>query len=110
MEAVGTIRGALGARLPRIGFAGSPWTLATYMVEGRGGSDYARIKGMAYDAPELLDALLAKLSASVSVYLERSEAHTSELQSLMRISYAVFCLNKKRAYTYQQHTIRNTAT
>src|SRR3546814_3726490 len=73
MDAVATIRGALGARLPLIGFAGSPWTLATYMVEGRGGPDYARLQGLAYDAPELLDALLAKLS--------RSEEHTSELQS-----------------------------
>nr|WP_241696248.1 uroporphyrinogen decarboxylase [Solimonas terrae] len=70
MDAVSTIRRALGTRLPLIGFAGSPWTLATYMVEGAGGSDYARIKGMAYDAPELLDALLAKLVASVSIYLE----------------------------------------
>jgi uroporphyrinogen decarboxylase len=70
MDAVRTIRGALGAKLPLIGFAGSPWTLATYMVEGAGGSDYANIKRMAFDAPEMLDSLLAKLSASVSLYLE----------------------------------------
>ncbi|NKF21198.1 uroporphyrinogen decarboxylase [Solimonas marina] len=70
IDAVTTIRAALGSRLPLIGFAGSPWTLATYMIEGAGGSDYARIKQMAYDAPEMLDALLAKLSASVSLYLE----------------------------------------
>ncbi|HET8880928.1 MAG TPA: uroporphyrinogen decarboxylase [Solimonas sp.] len=70
IDAVATIRATLGERLPLIGFAGSPWTLATYMVEGAGGSDYARIKRMAYDAPELLDALLAKLSASVSLYLD----------------------------------------
>src|SRR3546814_12940289 len=49
MDAVATIRCSLGARLPLIGLAGSPWTLATYMVEGRGGSDYACITGMAYD-------------------------------------------------------------
>ncbi len=70
MDAVRTIRGALGDRLPLIGFSGSPWTLATYMVEGAGGSDFSRIKRMAYDAPELLDTLLAKLVASVSLYLE----------------------------------------
>ncbi len=70
MNAVRTIRAALGDRLPLIGFSGSPWTLATYMVEGAGGSDYTLIKRMAYDAPEMLDSLLAKLSASVSLYLE----------------------------------------
>ncbi|MDP9139757.1 MAG: uroporphyrinogen decarboxylase, partial [Pseudomonadota bacterium] len=70
MNAVRTIRSALGNRLPLIGFSGSPWTLATYMVEGAGGSDYTIIKRMAYDAPEMLDSLLAKLSASVSLYLE----------------------------------------
>jgi uroporphyrinogen decarboxylase len=70
MNAVRTIRAALGDRLPLIGFSGSPWTLATYMVEGAGGSDYTIIKRMAYDAPEMLDSLLAKLSASVSLYLE----------------------------------------
>nr|WP_043112215.1 uroporphyrinogen decarboxylase [Solimonas flava] len=70
MDAVTTIRAALGNRLPLIGFSGSPWTLATYMVEGAGGSDFVTIKRMGYDAPELLDSLLAKLAASVSLYLE----------------------------------------
>lgn len=73
MDAVRTIRGALGARLPLIGFAGSPWTLATYMIEGAGGSDFHTIKRMAYDAPEALDSLLAKLAASVSLYLEAQQ-------------------------------------
>lgn len=70
MDAVRTIRGALGNRLPLIGFSGSPWTLATYMVEGRGGSDFSLIRRMAYDTPEVLDSLMAKLVASVSLYLE----------------------------------------
>ncbi|MFC4249970.1 uroporphyrinogen decarboxylase [Sinimarinibacterium flocculans] len=73
MDAVRTIRGALGSRLPLIGFAGSPWTLATYMIEGAGGSDFHTIKRMAYDAPEALDSLLAKLAASVSLYLEAQQ-------------------------------------
>jgi uroporphyrinogen decarboxylase len=73
MDAVRTIRSALGSRLPLIGFAGSPWTLATYMVEGAGGSDFHTIKRMAYDAPEALDSLLAKLAASVSLYLEAQQ-------------------------------------
>ncbi|SFF25704.1 uroporphyrinogen decarboxylase [Fontimonas thermophila] len=70
MDAVRTIRAALGTRLPLIGFAGSPWTLATYMVEGGGGSDFTQIKQMAYAAPETLEHLLAKLTAAVSLYLE----------------------------------------
>jgi len=74
IDAVTTIRGALGDKLPLIGFSGSPWTLATYMVEGAGGSDFGTIKRMAYDAPELLDSLLAKLVASVSLYLEAQAA------------------------------------
>ncbi len=70
MDAVRTIRAALGDRMPLIGFSGSPWTLATYMVEGASGSDFMQIKRMAYDAPEILDSLLAKLVASASLYLE----------------------------------------
>ena len=69
MDAVRTIRGALGGSVPLIGFAGSPWTLATYMVEGGGGHDFQLVKKMAYDAPELMDQLLATLAKSVSSYL-----------------------------------------
>lgn len=70
MDAVRTIRGALGNTLPLIGFAGSPWTLSTYMIEGGTSREFMHTRKMMYDAPELLDSLLAKLSASVSLYLE----------------------------------------
>ncbi len=70
IDAVTTIRAALGSRMPLIGFAGSPWTLATYMVEGSGGSDFARVKALGYESPEVLDELLSKLVASVSLYLQ----------------------------------------
>lgn len=69
MDAVRTIRRELDGSLPLIGFAGSPWTLATYMVEGRGGHDFALIKKMLYDAPEMLHGLLKKLAGSVRDYL-----------------------------------------
>ena len=69
MDAVRTIRGALGDRMPLIGFSGSPWTLATYMVEGGGGHDFAIVKKMMFDEPEAFDALLDKLVQSVSGYL-----------------------------------------
>ncbi len=74
MDAVRTIRGALGDRMPLIGFAGSPWTLATYMVEGAGGHDFAIVKKMMLDEPEAFDGLLSTLVESVSGYLAAQHA------------------------------------
>ncbi|MDX1442136.1 MAG: uroporphyrinogen decarboxylase [Gammaproteobacteria bacterium] len=69
MDAVRTIRKALDGRVPLIGFSGSPWTLATYMVEGGSSKDFSRIKGMLYSQPDVLHALLDKLADSVASYL-----------------------------------------
>jgi len=69
MDAVRTIKQALSGSVPLIGFAGSPWTLATYMVEGRGGHEFQIVKKLAYDAPALMDQLLATLTQSVTSYL-----------------------------------------
>ncbi|MBI2382379.1 MAG: uroporphyrinogen decarboxylase [Gammaproteobacteria bacterium] len=69
MDAVRTIRRELAGQVPLIGFSGSPWTLATYMVEGAGSKTYSHIKGMLYDAPETLHALLDVLARSVIAYL-----------------------------------------
>lgn len=69
MQAVRTIRKELNGRVPLIGFAGSPWTLATYMVEGGSSKDFRKIKAMAYDTPEVVHALLTKLTRSVINYL-----------------------------------------
>jgi uroporphyrinogen decarboxylase len=69
MDAVRTIRRELNGRVPLIGFSGSPWTLATYMVEGGTTKTFARSKAMMFDAPELMHALLAKLADSVTGYL-----------------------------------------
>ncbi len=68
-DAVRTIRRELNGRVPLIGFSGSPWTLATYMVEGGSSKDFRRIKGMLYSQPEVLHALLDKLALSVIDYL-----------------------------------------
>ncbi len=67
--AVRTIRSALDGRVPLIGFAGSPWTLATYMVEGGASKEYALIKGMLYEQPALLHQLLDKIARAVCDYL-----------------------------------------
>ncbi|TVQ73614.1 MAG: uroporphyrinogen decarboxylase [Oceanospirillales bacterium] len=69
MNAVTTIRSALNGRVPLIGFSGSPWTLATYMVEGGSSKDFRHIKQMMYATPEVLHQLLDKLAQSVTDYL-----------------------------------------
>ena len=68
-DAVRAIRSELNGRVPLIGFSGSPWTLATYMVEGGGSKDHARCKALAFDDPETMHALLDKLAQSVTAYL-----------------------------------------
>jgi len=69
MDAVSQIRKALDGEVPLIGFSGSPWTLACYMVEGRGGTDFLTIKRMAYERPELLHRILEVNAESVTTYL-----------------------------------------
>ncbi len=69
MDAVRLIRRELHGRVPLLGFAGSPWTLATYMVEGQGSKEFACIKRMLYDQPALLHRLLEVLAQSVTAYL-----------------------------------------
>jgi len=69
MDAVRLIRKELDGRVPLIGFSGSPWTLATYMVEGQSSKNFSVIKGMLYDQPAVLHELLDKLADSVALYL-----------------------------------------
>ncbi|GAB6035205.1 uroporphyrinogen decarboxylase [Galenea microaerophila] len=69
MDAVSTIRKALNGRVPLIGFSGSPWTLATYMVEGGSSKTFSKIKAMLFDQPEMLHQILEVLADSVTAYL-----------------------------------------
>ena len=69
MNAVRTIRRELKGEVPLIGFSGSPWTLATYMVEGGSSKAFTKIKKMMYADPQILHALLDKLADSVILYL-----------------------------------------
>lgn len=69
MNAVRTIRSDLNGRVPLIGFSGSPWTLATYMVEGRSSKDFSKVKGLMYEDPAAMHLLLDKLADSVTAYL-----------------------------------------
>lgn len=69
MDAVRLIRRELDGRVPLIGFSGSPWTLASYMVEGRGTRDFAITKTLLYDDPQALRQLLRTVTRSVTDYL-----------------------------------------
>jgi len=68
-NAVASIRRALDGRVPLIGFSGSPWTLACYMVEGAGSSDYRLVKSLMYSRPDLMHTLLAVNADAVAAYL-----------------------------------------
>jgi uroporphyrinogen decarboxylase len=68
-DAVSSIRRALNGRVPLIGFSGSPWTLACYMVEGKGSDDYRLVKTMLYSRPDLLHRMLAVNADAVAAYL-----------------------------------------
>jgi uroporphyrinogen decarboxylase len=69
MDAVRLIRQELHGRVPLIGFSGSPWTLACYMVEGQGSRDFATLKVMCWNEPKLAHQLLDTLAQSVAAYL-----------------------------------------
>ena len=68
-DAVTSIRKALNGRVPLIGFSGSPWTLACYMVEGAGSDDYRLVKSMLYARPDLMHRILAINAEAVAAYL-----------------------------------------
>ncbi len=68
-DAVTSIRRALDGRVPLIGFSGSPWTLACYMVEGGGSSDYRQVKSLMYSRPDLMHRILAVNADAVAAYL-----------------------------------------
>ncbi|WP_017758376.1 uroporphyrinogen decarboxylase [Pseudacidovorax intermedius] len=68
-DAVASIRRALAGRVPLIGFSGSPWTLACYMVEGSGSSDWRHAKALMYGRPDLMHRMLAVNADAVAAYL-----------------------------------------
>ena len=78
MAAVRTIRQALDGRVPLIGFTGSPWTLATYMVEGGGSKNFSKVKAMAFNEPATMHLLLEKLADVVADYLNAQIANGAQ--------------------------------
>lgn len=75
MDAVRLITKTLDRRVPLIGFSGSPWTLAVYMLEGGSSKEYSQIRKLMYDNPDMLHVLLDKLSDAVVDYLNAQIAN-----------------------------------
>jgi len=69
LDAVRSVRAALSGRVPLIGFSGSPWTLACYMVEGGGSEDFRTVKTMLYSRPDLMHRVLDVNARAVTDYL-----------------------------------------
>jgi len=81
MEAIRVIRAELNGRVPLIGFTGSPWTLASYMVEGKGSKEFRLIKGLMFEEPKAAHRLLQVVTDSVIEYLKAQVS--AGAQSLM---------------------------
>lgn len=79
LDAVRLIRRELNGSVPLIGFSGSPWTLATYMIEGGSSRDFVRTKELLYNDPQLLHLLLNKLATSVTDYLNAQIAAGAQI-------------------------------
>ena len=78
MDAVALIRQELKGDVPLIGFSGSPWTLATYMVEGGSSKDFAKVKSLAFNEPKTMHCLLEKLAEAVAMYLTAQVEHGAQ--------------------------------
>jgi len=78
MDAVALIRRELKGSVPLIGFSGSPWTLATYMIEGGSSKDFAKTKQMAFNEPAQMHLLLEKLAEAVALYLSEQVAQGAQ--------------------------------
>jgi len=74
LEAIRITKKALNGRVPLIGFAGAPWTILAYMVEGHGSKTFSKARGMLYREPALAHQLLAKITATTIAYLEAQVA------------------------------------
>jgi uroporphyrinogen decarboxylase len=77
-DAVTSVKRALAGKVPLLGFAGSPFTLACYMIEGKGSADFARVRQMLYARPDLLHRVLAVNAEAVAAYLAQQIAHGAD--------------------------------
>ncbi|MBT3507241.1 MAG: uroporphyrinogen decarboxylase [Methylococcales bacterium] len=111
-DAVSLIRRELNGRVPLIGFSGSPWTLATYMIEGGSSKTFKRIKALMYEQPQLMHQLLEKITRAVELYLNAQIAAGAQVIMLFDTwggvlsteAYQEFSLN------YAQQIVANLET
>ncbi len=101
MDAVRTIRKALKGSVPLIGFSGSPWTLATYMVEGGSSKAFTKIKKMMYAEPKTLHALLDKLADAVVLYLNAQIAAGAQAVMVFDTWGGVLCPRDYKLFSLQ---------
>lgn len=101
MEAVRLIREHLQNKVPLIGFSGSPWTLATYMVEGGGSKEFRQVKGLLYDQPALMHELLEKLARAVADYLNAQIRAGAQAVMLFDTWGGVLTAQDYRAFSLQ---------
>lgn len=101
MDAIRMIRREIDDRVPLIGFSGSPWTLATYMIEGGGSRDFAEIKRMLYRAPETLHRLLSVLARAVVEYLKAQAAAGAQALMIFDTWGGVLSARDYRAFSLE---------
>jgi uroporphyrinogen decarboxylase len=108
MNAVRLIRRELDGRVPLIGFAGSPWTLATYMIEGSGTKDQTRARGMLYSEPALAHELLDLLARAVTAYLNAQIAAGAQVVMIFDTWGGVLTASAYREYSlrYMEQIVR----
>jgi len=107
MDAVRTIRRELKGDVPLIGFSGSPWTLATYMLEGGSSKTFSKIKKLMYSEPEVVHILLDKLAQSVILYLNAQIAAGAQSVMIFDTWGGVLTPNAYREYSlsYMQQIV-----
>ncbi len=81
-DSVSLIRKSLEGSVPLIGFSGSPWTLATYMVEGGSSKSFQKVKGLMFEQPSIMHVLLDKIAQSVALYLNAQIAAGAQVVML----------------------------
>ena len=111
MEIIRRMRQELASRpdTALVGFAGSPWTLASYMIEGGGSKHFAKLKGMMYEAPDVLHRLLGKLAETITLYLNAQIEAGAQAVQLFDTWGGILSEAEYRRFIlpYHQQIIRN---
>jgi uroporphyrinogen decarboxylase len=101
MDALRLIRRELNGRVPLIGFSGSPWTIACYMIEGGGSDNFSRIKAMMFSEPALLHRLLSVVTDAVIAYLSAQRAAGAQALQVFDTWGGVLAPAHYRAFSLQ---------